>query len=194
MSSYWAGYAGTGLVLNQEEFSAFLEKYMEKNPVQAENLDEYLEGENLDVASLDDICFLKSVNAGEEIRDLQDNAAEYADKVLYFSEMSNDNVEGFRFWPFYRHDGRMNVPIKRPEGGWEDAEYRNPMWESDDVGHSCYVIWSAKDLTSPRVFEQPAYTSYEEFVQEFKDDLAAYLPDAFDWNAHLGYMSYACFA
>lgn len=34
MSSYWAGYAVTGLILTQPEFDVMVRKYKEKNPKQ----------------------------------------------------------------------------------------------------------------------------------------------------------------
>lgn len=187
MSSYWAGYSGAGLVLKENEFAAFLEKYKEKNPSMAESLKEALENEELG-----EYWFLKSKHAGEAVGGLQDMNDENIGKAMIFCELSDDCIDGLTFWPFYRPDGRMNVMEEKPDDEWEDQEMHHPMWESGEC--KCYVIWSEKDFTSPRVFERPAYGSYGEFVQEFKDSMEAYLPEDFDWNAHLGYMSYACYA
>lgn len=192
MSSYWAGYSGTGLVLNRGEFTAFLSSYMEKNPVQAQDLEKHLEGDTVEEYGLEEICFLKSVHAGEDIKDLQANEDKHQDKAMYFTELTDDNIEGCRLWPFFRPDGRMNVREEKPDGYWEEAASRNPMLEPEEG--SCYVIWSERDFCSPAVFERPAYGSYEEFKQEFKDSMGAYLPEGFDWDAHLGYLSYACYA
>ena len=32
------------------------------------------------------------------------------------------------------------------------------------------------------------------FVSEFKNKLEAFLPEDFDWDAHIGIYSYACYA
>lgn len=188
MSSYWAGYSGTGLVLKEDEFEKFLEKYKEKNPSMAESLEEARED-----IPLEEYRFLKSAYAGEVIEDLQDtDDAETIRKTTEFCELTDDCIDGLAFWPFFRPDGRMNIMEQKPDGEWEDDEMHHPMWEAGEC--SCYVIWSERSFTSPKVFIRPAYNSYEDFVQEFKDAVGAYLPDDFDWNAHLGYMSYACYA
>lgn len=189
MSSYWAGYNGTGLILKQNEFDAFLEKYKEKNPTQADCVAEAIED-----YPIDEVRFIMSTHAGEELPGLQEvDYQDCADKVFDLTELCNDDIDGFTFWPFFRKDGRMNVAEEKPDGDWEDAEMYHPMWEGEGIDR-CYVIFSMKDFTSPRVFERPAYSSYEEFVQEFKDQVEAYLPEDFDWNAHLGVISYACYA
>ncbi len=171
MSSYWAGYSGTGLMLNENEFLNFLEKYKEKNPSQAEYVDDCLVN-----YGLDEIKFIKSVDAGEVIPNLEETDSDkYDDKIICVTDLTDDNIDGLMFWPFYHSNGQMN----------EDF--------SMDI-RSCYMIWSDKSFTSPRVFERPAYNSYEEFVQEFKDKVSAYLPENFDWDVHLGCISYACYA
>lgn len=198
MSSYWAGYSGAGLMLNRSEFSGFLEKYMDKNPMQAEDLEEYLTEEMdeevdeglipaVECVDLDEICFLKSIHAGEKIPNLQKDAADHIGKVMYFCGLSEDNVEGVMMWPFRRPDGRKNVNVEQPDGTWEYAE-------SHSKDSDCCILWSENEFCGPEVFDKPAYRSYEEFVQEFKDNLEAYLPEDFDWDAHLGFISYAAYA
>lgn len=187
MSSYWAGYSGTGLVLNQSEFNSMLKAYKDKNPEQAANIDEVMEN-----GSIYDFDFIRSIYAGEPISDLEDSEGKCTGKLTDVCELSDDNVDGVTFWPFYRPDGRMNVNYEKEDGSWDTAIYSHPIWASKD--EACYVFWSDKDMSSPRAFEQKPYESYDAFVKEFKDKLAAYLPEDFDWNAHLGYLSYACYA
>lgn len=186
MSSYWAGYAGTGLILTEPEFSAMLEVYMEKNPNERETI------ENMEDCMVDEIGFIKSIYAGSSMPGLQDKLDEYADKVVYICELTDDNVDGLTFWPFYNPDGRMNVAVKGEDGCWGSPKYSHPIWDSK--ADRCYVCWSKKDMSSPRAFEEKPYESYDAFVAEFASEWAAYLPDNFDWNVHLGYMSYACYA
>nr|WP_317439871.1 hypothetical protein [uncultured Enterocloster sp.] len=43
-------------------------------------------------------------------------------------------------------------------------------------------------------FNEKPYASYEALRQEFKDKLERYLPDDFDWDAHIGRFRYAAYA
>ncbi len=187
MSSYWAGYSGTGLVLNGKEFDKFLENYKERNPEQVENLDEVIEDKGME-----EVKFIKSVQAGKHFENLQEDE-EHDLPVFYFTVMDNGSIDGFALWPFFRPDGRMNISEKKQDGSYEHPIMRHPMWE-DDKDERCYVLFSERDFTSPKVFMRPAYASYEEFKQEFILQVGGYLPEDFDWDAHLGYFSYACYA
>ncbi len=46
-------------------------------------------------------------------------------------------------------------------------------------------------MNSVKAFDEKPYASYQDFVQEFRDKVGSYLPEDFDWNVHLGYLSYA---
>lgn len=186
MSSYWAGYSGTGLVLTESEFNAMLEVYKEKNPEHAD-IDEHL-----DDYGFDETPFIKSEFAGVVIRGLYEDTAQHACMLTYLCELRDDDVDGLTFWPFYNPDGRININEQKENGDWKCAEYTHPIWESK--ASECYVCWSDKDMCSVKAFDQKPYESYDAFVQEFKNKFGAYLPEDFDWNAHLGYMSYACYA
>lgn len=189
MGNYWAGYHGTGLVLNSKELEGLLAKYKELNPVEAEGLDEYIENYGYDEA-----YFVKSKYAGDYVimpdwkkEEVKLGVTEF-DKTMNFYAMGSNEVEGAMFWPFFRPTGRLNV-MEVGENGERVYTISRALKEDDT-----YILWSDKDMESPRVFERPAYSSYEEFVQEFKDKVGRYLPEDFDWNGHLGSMSYACFA
>nr|WP_302168356.1 hypothetical protein [uncultured Schaedlerella sp.] len=56
----------------------------------------------------------------------------------------------------------------------------------------CYFFHSEHELDAPEAFDERPYNSYEEFKQEFKDKMAAYLPDDFGWDAHIGRFNYTC--
>lgn len=49
-----------------------------------------------------------------------------------------------------------------------------------------FVLWSDRLLDGPSSFTEMPYKSYGEFVQEFKDKIGSYVPEDFDWDAHLG--------
>lgn len=187
MSSYWTGYAITGLVLSSAEFNAMLEVYKKKNP-EWKNIEEVMEDYGIDCTR-----FIMSQYAGESMPGLQDDTdGRYDEKFTYFDELSNDNVDGATFWPFYKPDGSMNLNQMTEDGKWESALQSHPIWDSEaDV---CYVIESDEDMCSPQAFESKPYNSYQDFVQEFKNKIGGYLPEDFDWDAHLGYLAYAAYA
>lgn len=87
-------------------------------------------------------------------------------------------VEGFRLTP-YRIRGKAN-----------------DNWITNDTipSYNVYVISSDKVIEGMHCFEEKAYESYEAFVDEFKDKLETYLPEDFDWDAHIGIYRYACLA
>lgn len=188
MSSYWAGYSGTGLVLDSSELEDMLETYRDKNPAEADIIDDMI-----DEGDFNEIKFIKGIHAGEEMPGLQDDKNhDYDGKTASLYELSDDNASGVTFWPFYRPNGTMNLNEKLADGTWNEADYSHPAWS--DKNNTCYICFSEKDMNSPKAFEETPYATYDAFVQEFKDKWAAYLPEDFDWNAHLGYLSYACYA
>lgn len=133
----------------------------------------------------------KALKAGN--REILERIAEYEDGEEDISEIefisdtgkefcvycADDGCcEGFRLWPF-RVDGKPNT------------EYDT----SSSFGSSnVFVIDADRQLDGVEVFGNPPYASYEEFVSEFVEKLGAYLPENFDWNAHIGLYSYACYA
>lgn len=160
MSSFWAAYMGHGLVLDSQEFEAFLEAYVAAVPDDdpaLKTLDAYMEWNY----GIDEVKFAKP---GTDDR---------------FSLFCVDDgcCDGFRLWN-YRVDGKKNKD-------YEMADI--PM-------QNVYVLNAEHALDGVDCFDGPAYPSYEAFVQEFKDKMAAYLPDDFDWDSHIGSYSYACYA
>ena len=98
-------------------------------------------------------------------------------ETFEFHTADDGCCEGFRLWP-YRIDGK-----------------RNDSYEQADVpGNNIYILDADHQLDGMNCFDERPYESYDAFVQEFKDKMAAYLWDSFDWDAHIGIYSYACFA
>lgn len=171
MSSYWAGYSGTGLVLTVPEFNKMLKQYKEKNPDQSEIIDTAIEN-----GDLNETGFIMSAT----------------DKTFTVFELSDDDVAGVTFFPFYRSDGRENVTEKKEDGKWEYLESNYPIWDLNE--DRCYFLFSDKDMNSVKAFDEKPYASYQDFVQEFKNKIGGYLPENFDWDAHLGNLTYAAYA
>lgn len=90
----------------------------------------------------------------------------------------DDHADGFYFVP-YRIQGK-------PNERWENNK--------NIPRNNVYVLGSDKEIAGMHCFEEKAYDSYESFVDEFKRKMAHYLPDDFDWDAHVGIYSYACLA
>ena len=91
---------------------------------------------------------------------------------------SDNHTDGFYFVP-YRIQGK-------PNERWKNNE--------DIPMNVVYVLASDREIAGMRCFEEKAYDSYESFADEFKRKMAHYLPDDFDWDAHIGIYSYACYA
>lgn len=86
-------------------------------------------------------------------------------------------------------DGRTFVPFKLPNKAWNrGSESRHSR--SGDL----YAVFSNHSLGGPSCWNNPSYPTYESLVDEFKSKVEAYLPEDFDWDAHIGDLSYAAFA
>lgn len=178
MSSYWKGYYGTGLVLSQTEYDAFIAQYLQSNRLSHTEFDDALED-----GLLCEYAFIKSKYSHDTETHM---IVQEQDKIFYIAEILTDNCDGMCLTP-YRVHGKPNLPLVN---GKPSKDYR----AKDLRFENCYVIFSDQDVDGPSAFEHPVYASYDEFVQEFKDKLEAYLPPDFDWDEHIGRFSYACYA
>lgn len=78
--------------MEEREISGFdelLKRYKEKNPAEADTVEEALE--NGDIGEME---FIMSKFAGESMPGLHDDAAKYSDKITYITELCDDNVSG----------------------------------------------------------------------------------------------------
>ena len=165
MSSYWAGYHGTALVLKEEEYVAFLHKYAE---VQKKNETDLME--EIDEIGLCEFEFTYGTDPS---------------KRFFITELLTDENDGMYLYP-YMNDGHPN--ICNEEQDWSAKAYNLRSY-------NLYVMFSDKALDSPKAFfGKPIYSSYEELSNEFKNKIGAYLPADFDWDSHIGSLSYAAFA
>lgn len=122
----------------------------------------------------------------EKIEDLEEGEIDLSDVNFITSAgqefdmfcVDDGSAEGFRLIP-YRVDGK-------PNDDWELTDF----FPSNNV----YVLSADKTIDGMACFDKKAYDSYAEFLDEFKGKLAEYLPEDFDWDAHIGIYSYACYA
>lgn len=181
--SYWAGYAGSALVLTDREFDSMMEKYRTLNPAHAASVEDEYE----DIHDCDRADLIRGTFAGQDLGSRGPDKPGNAD--LYFQpvKIPTDTCEGGTLTPFY-HDGGKNLPVFDDEGGL----VREPAYTvyTDDV----WAFFSDRALDGVGAFDEKPYPSYQAFVDEFKAKLGAYLPGDFDWDAHLGRFSYACYA
>lgn len=164
MSMYYAGYFGTALKLNTEEFTSFLERYRE---IAAEDEAINFEYKDFDEDSLDlsDIGFIWGADLCLPVR-----------REFKVARISPDQCDGMMFSPYSSSEGQTFL-------------YEDP----DDLrGEDSFLIFSEGQPLKP--YGKPYYKSYLDLVREFKDKAEAYLPKDFDWEKHIGLFRYAAFA
>lgn len=189
MSDYWAANHGTGLVLNATEFRLFAETYIKKTEPNADTEDELedLIEDLLDRIEYESLGLTRSKYLGTP------NATEN-EHVFYITSVSTDYCDGTWMVPYFiEKDGELVKNIQRTFEG--NKFIPNKDFVAHDLRYDDqYVVFSDKRLNSPDAFIEKPYPNYEALVQEFKDKLKAYLPDDFDWNAHIGMVDYASYA
>lgn len=123
MSSYWAGYSGSALILKEKEFKEFLKKYNEKNETDVLNEIEEME------ESLREYPFICGA--------FKEKNAEFP-RCFYFVDINNDNCDGMYFVP-YIIGGKQN---KRT-----DPDFLDFLLRADNL----YVIFSNRQLQLCRI-------------------------------------------
>ena len=193
MSEWNAGYYGSGLRLNEEEFIRFFERYLALNPKEPKMAMEQFvsvatydpeEAFELTAEAVQDCGYIPSNLAGTEIA--MDPESE---KRFGIVRIQNDDIyDGMRFMP-YRVNGKFNVPyITAGEEKSENPEFVNWI---DLRSETSYMVFSDRDLDGPMSFVRKPYDSYEDLVDEFRLKMGQYLPEDFDWDAHIGRFTYS---
>lgn len=171
MSSFWAGYSGTALVLNENEFNEMIDQYGSLALLFAEDDEEKEEirclmgGKDSDHGDEVDFCL-----------------REYGFTYTPDLGLKRSNRRTFEVTPVLSDDcsGMRFIPFKNEKMSWIEGE------------KDCYVFFADKDSYIP--YGKKAYKDYDELVDEFKLKLSGYLPRNFDWDMHIGYFSYAAYA
>lgn len=199
MSEWNAGYYGSGLRLNEEEFINFFKQYLVLNPRELKAATEY-SGEEFDpdaayepdeVLELTaeaylDCGYIPSDLSGTEVA--MDPESEGRFSIVRISD--NDIYDGMRFMP-YRVNGKFNVPYTTENGTQvKNQEFVNWI---DLRSETSYMVFCDIPLDGPMSFVKKPYNSYEDFVNEFRHKMEQYLPKDFDWDAHLGRFNYSAY-
>lgn len=194
MSSWYAGYYGSGLKLNEQEYISFFNTYLKiNNLTEADIVKKYAKNNNLeyDDSEVDNMIdeairecgFLKSKSIKRD--KLPDNS-----NYFFITAITTENCDGMRFIPYYEN-GKRNLYFLNENG---EMSFNPDYTEEDNRGENSYVAFSDRSFDDVNSFSRMPYSSYEEFSQEFKDKFEKYLPKDFDWNKHLGRFNYACYA
>ena len=195
MSEWNAGYYGSGLRLNEEEFMSFFKRYLALNPKELKMAIEYFapgttcdqeEAFELTAEADQDCGYVPSNLAGTEIA--MDPESEKRFGIVRIPD--DDIYDGMRFMP-YRVNGKFNVPyITAGEEKSKNPEFVDWI---DLRSETSYMVFSDRDLDGPMSFVRKPYDSYEDFVDEFRRKMGQYLPKDFDWDAHIGRFNYSAY-
>lgn len=178
MSSYYAAYHGSALVLEEKEFEQFLENYkklvvkkLKKELV--EDFNRMLTGEGCQIR---EYSFVKSNKIHKNPNGIL--MSESKSDIFEILDISPDDCDGMLLCPYLSY-GKLH---------WEADNFIDYRYEK------IFVIFSDYQLDSPLTFLEKPYNSYSDFVNEFKEKLSIYLPENFDWDKHIGSFSYCCYA
>lgn len=195
MSEWNAGYYGSGLRLNEEEFMSFFKRYLALNPKELKMAIEYFapgatcdqeEAFELTAEADQDCGYVPSNLAGTEIA--MDPESEKRFGIVRIPD--DDIYDGMRFMP-YRVNGKLNVPYVIVG----EEKSKNPEFVDwiDLRSETSYMVFCDRDLDGPMSFVRRPYDSYEDFVDEFRRKMGQYLPEDFDWDAHIGRFNYSAY-
>lgn len=165
MSMYWGATVGYALVLNYEEYCAFLEAYIKARPTTSW-IEDYMFNEEIE--SVSDIDFT-------DLLDYLDEETEIG--CLWSVDIDDQNKRIFDFERVSPLNGCSGIMLYAFDG---------ETYEFDDG--TSMVVWGDK---SDSVFSNNHYDDRVELIAEMKEKLQRYLPANFDWLKHIGQ---CCFA
>lgn len=181
MSGYWGATSGTALVFQKEEVKDFFTRYLletyRKGGVADEDID------SIDCMISDygsSFCFLRSAHRQSLLENFhslescvnEGSTAKHKKELFDCVEYCEEECSGGIFYPF-----------KEPAHG-----------KFVDVEDGSCIIYTDKSTRPQDLLGADGYKSTEEIVKEFKEKLAAYVPDDFDWESHIGFFQCAAFA
>ncbi len=172
------------LALNPKELETAMEySYEEFDPAVTYDPDEAFD---LTAEAYQDCGYVLSNLAGTEIA--MDPESEKRFGIVRIP--ADDIYDGMRFMP-YRASGKFNVPYIT--AGKE--KNKNPEFVDwiDLRSETSYMVFCDRDLDGPMSFVKQPYDSYEDFADEFRRKMGQYLPEDFDWDAHIGRFNYSAY-
>jgi len=195
MSEYWSATSGTVLVFHKEEAKDFFTRYLLETYRKDGVTDEDIDFINSTISDYeDDFYFLRSAYRQSLLEDFHSmescvderTATEHQKELFNCVEYCEEECSGGVLYPF-----------KKPaRGKFVDVEDGSCIIYTDfvDVEDGSYIIYTDKSTRPQDLLGADGYNSIEEIVKEFKEKLAAYVPDNFDWESHIGFFQCATFA
>ena len=165
MSGYWSATSGTVLVFPKEEVRDFFTRYL-------------LETYRKDGATDRDVDFIDCT------------ISEYGSDSFYFlrSAYRQSLLEDFHSLESCVNE---RTAAEHKKELFNCVEYCGKFV---DVKDGSYIIYTDRSTRPQDLLGDEGYKSTEEIVKEFKEKLAAYVPDDFDWESHIGFFQCATFA
>lgn len=174
---------------------SFFKRYLALNPKELKMAIEYFalgatcdqeEAFELTAEADQDCGYVPSNLAGTEIA--MDPESEKRFGIVRIPD--DDIYDGMRFMP-YRVNGKFNVPYVIVG----EEKSKNPEFVDwiDLRSETSYMVFCDRDLDGPMSFVRRPYDSYEDFVDEFRRKMGQYLPEDFDWDAHIGRFNYSAY-
>lgn len=161
MNGEYTGRSESGMILNMTEFLSMMEAYKDLNPIERAVIDEKLQS-----GGIDGLALVRGALAGQ------------VSTATYSPDASPYGFVRCLYLPKAACSGVILEPYtgSRPTVRYPDG---------------AVAFLSDKPLNSARTLSTLPYNSYLGFLEEFQRKLGAYLPQDFDWHAHLGKISYA---
>ena len=186
MSSYWAAESGLALLLEKEETTNFLKQYLSKTFYKDAEPNELSANAIFDLIgeySAEEFGFVKSKYA-------DDNPFKSLNESILDEDFDKSNIHklfNITIWNEDQYDGALFVPMEKDERCGKDKCF---TFRKNDA----IIIWSDKSMMPWEILNGNSYKSTDEIIEEFKEKLAVYLPDDFNWKSHIGFIEFAVFA
>lgn len=181
MVSYWSALSGTVLVLDKKEVKDFLKKYISVNFKAGEEPDEQ------DMKELNDMI---DENGYDEMPFFRSVCREQF--TLSFPTLESCIEADFRSMEKNIFTAMLYDEDEYSGGVMYKFDDKNGKYASVDSGG--LLFFTDKSTRPQDVLTGKSYKSTGEIVEEFKDKMAAYLPEDFDWDSHIGFFQCAAYA
>lgn len=184
MSSYWLACSGIALLLSKEETDNFFLNYLRKtyNP-NATNDDVKTLYDAIDDYSENEIYFLSYIRHKETMKVLTNLESTFGTQLETLQKLPKNSI-----FTISQYESDSNVAAFYPldENIQRETNYIT-------VYDDCYAIWCNKSVLPHKILSGESYHAIDEIILEFKDKLLKYMPDDFNWKAHIGFFEYAVY-
>lgn len=182
--SHWNALSGTVLVINKKEVTEFLRKYVSVNFKAGKEPDEQ------DMKKLNDMF---DKNGYNEMPFFYSTCREQM--ILSFPTLESCVKADFRNMEDmekYIFTSMLYDEDECSGGTLYKFSDKNGKYASVDSGD--LLFFTDKSTRPQDILTGKSYKSTEEIVEEFQDKMAAYLPEDFDWDSHIGFFQCATYA